>query len=367
MDTRHAAAARVFANQCKNVGLLIVVGIGGSNLGTMAVQQAVLGMHFDRVLYADTTDPDSLYDIIHRAKDVLRRGKQVVVNIVSKSGTTAETIANASVILEALGKKDVFVLATSDSGSPLEAIARRHSFHTLQVPKHVGGRYSVFSSVGLFPLAVLGVNIEQLLEGAQTMLFNCLHPDVARNPALMLASISYLHWKEGRRVQNTFVFSNGLEGINRWYRQLLGESIGKTPKSGILPTMSVGSTDLHSLGQLYLAGMDSMFHRIIVSTETRHDMHIPATFHSLVPELKRRRIGDVMYALRQGTETAFRKRKKPFIEIELSSKSPEVIGGLLQTFMIEIMLLGHLLKVNPFDQPAVEEYKVETRNMLGKK
>ena len=367
VDTRHAAAARVFANQCKDAGLVIVVGIGGSNLGTLAVQQAVLGKHYDRVMYADTTDPDSVFDIVTRAKQVLKHGKQVVVNIVSKSGTTLETAANASVILDALGTKNVFVLVTSDSGSPLEAVARRHSFHTLQVPKHVGGRYSAFSCVGLFPLAALGVDISGLMEGAQTMLYNCLRTDVSRNPALLLASISYLHWKKGRKLQNTFVFSNGLDGMDKWYRQLLSESLGKTPKAGIYPTQATGSTDLHSMGQLWLAGPDLAFHRLISMTETRHDMHIPPHFHTIVPELKGHRLSDVMDALLEGTEAAFKKHKKPFIEIELTSKSPEDIGGLMQTFMIEVMLLGHLLKINPFDQPAVEDYKVETRKILGKK
>jgi glucose-6-phosphate isomerase len=373
-DTRHAAGGRVFANQCKDAELLVVVGIGGSNLGTVAVQEAILGKYYNlhancRVLYADTVDPNSTHHIADEVRHTLRAGKKVVIDAVSKSGTTAETIANLEVLLDAVGKnKNVYVMVTSDVGSEFDKLAKKHAFHTLQIPKHVGGRYSVFTNVSLFPLAVMGVDIERLVEGAHGMLQHCLRTDLASNPALLLASVAYLHARK-RKVQDTFVFSNDLHSYGLWYRQLLAESIGKNAKAGIIPTVSVGSTDLHSVGQLDIAGPDETFYRFVTVTEPRHHVVVPrnGAFNSLVPHLAGKDFMTIMDAILKGTQAAFRKHKRPFIEIELPDLSEDNVGGLLQAEMVATMLLGHLLGVNPFDQPAVEEYKSVTRQLLAKK
>jgi len=371
-DTRHVAAARVFANQCKDAELLVIIGIGGSNLGAVAVQEAVLGKYYNlrsklEVLYADTVDPNSLHHITNRVKDVIKAGKKVVINAISKSGTTTETIANFEVILEAIGKdKNAFVMVTTDGGTEFEALAKKHTFHTLQVPKHVGGRYSVFTTIGLFPLAVMGVDIERLVEGAHGMLQHCLRMDISSNPALMLAAIAYLQHKK-HRVHNTFVFSNDLHGYALWYRQLLAESIGKSPSTGIIPTISVGSTDLHSVGQLDIAGPDLSYYRFVTVTSPVHHVTVPRLQKMCrpIPTVCGKSYRDLLSAIVQGTQTAFRKHKRRFIEIELPDTDEDTIGGLLQAEMISMMLLGHLLKINPFDQPAVEEYKEATRKILA--
>jgi glucose-6-phosphate isomerase len=215
----------------------------------------------------------------------------------------------------------------------------------------------------LFPLAVLGVDISRLVDGAHSMLRSCLRIDIASNPALMLASIAYLQLKKEKRVHDTFVFSSQLKSAAEWYRQLLAESIGKSPASGILPTVSVGSTDLHSVGQLDIAGPNSTYYRFI-SVKKQPDFRIPQWAASLVPGIGGKTFRQVLNAIMKGTQAAFSARKRPFIEIELPDLSAETIGGYLQTEMVSIMLLGKLLKVNPFDQPAVEEYKKATRALL---
>ena len=199
------------------------------------------------------------------------------------------------------------------------------------------------------------------------MLQNCLRSDVHSNPALLLASIAYLNSKK-RKVQDTFIFSNDLRGYGHWYRQLLGESVGKNKKAGIVPTFSLGSTDLHSIGQQDIAGPDITYYRFISVRKRHHSVDVPRIkgFQKLVPHLSGKSYATIMRAIMQGAQTAFKKRKRPFVDIELPDTSAESIGGLLQVDMVTMMLLGHLLKVNPFDQPAVEEYKKVTRKLLAK-
>jgi glucose-6-phosphate isomerase len=199
---------------------LIVVGIGGSNLGTLAVQEAVLGkLHNQltastKVLYADTVDSDGIDNIITLVKPVLERGGNIVLDVVSKSGTTTETIANAEVLIDLLRrhKKDYkdCISVTSDKDSELWNIAVREGFNVLEIPKKVGGRYSVFSSVGLFPLGLLGINIEQLLDGAKSMRDACVNMNVEENPAAISASIRYLHYESGKNISDLFLFANDL-------------------------------------------------------------------------------------------------------------------------------------------------------------
>jgi glucose-6-phosphate isomerase len=319
----------------------------------MAIQHAVLSEHYNlqgkQILYADTTDPDSTHHIIDAISSHTKKRKKVLVNVISKSGTTTETIANYKAIEKKFGKSSyVSFVMTTDNGSKLQRIAEKKKYDVLTIPTHVGGRYSVFSAVGLFPLAVLGVPIRKLTEGARQMVSLCLKKNVSSNPALMLASLMYLHHKKGRKIHNQFVFSRDLKAAGEWYRQLLAESIGKNNKSSIVPLVSVGSVDLHSIGQEFIAS-DMVFHRFLKVGKHRHKVG------SFVK---------ILDAILKGTQTAFKKRKRPFVTITLNDKSAFSIGALLQMQMIEIMLLGKLLNVNPYDQPAVEEYKKETRKIL---
>ena len=169
---------------------LIVIGIGGSNLGTIAVQEAVLGKLYNqlttstKVLYADTVDSDSINNIITLIKPVLEKGGNILLNVISKSGTTTETIANAEVLIDILRmhKKDYknCITVTSDKDSELWNIAVKEGFNVLEIPPKVGGRYSVFSSAGLFPLGLLGIDIERLLDGATHMREDCIDTNIEK-------------------------------------------------------------------------------------------------------------------------------------------------------------------------------------------
>ena len=364
---------------------LIVVGIGGSNLGAIAVQEAILGkLHNQltastKVLYADTVDSDGINNIITLIKPVLERGGNIVLNVVSKSGTTTETIANAEVLIDLLRrhKKDYknCITVTSDKGSELWNIAVKEGFNVLEIPKKVGGRYSVFSSVGLFPLGLLGIDIERLLDGAKFMKATCIDTSIEKNPAAIGAAIQYLHYESGKNISDLFLFANDLESLGKWCRQLMAESLGKefnkkgeTVNLGITPDISIGSTDLHSMAQLYLGGPYDKFTTFLSVKNSNSHINVPTLkeYSKLVYGIQGKSLESIMSAIMEGTKAAFRKGKRPFMEIKLPCKSEYSIGQFLQFKMIETIYLGYLLGVNPFNQPSVESYKEETRKLLQK-
>jgi glucose-6-phosphate isomerase len=364
---------------------LVVVGIGGSNLGTIAVQEAVLGKLYNqltaatKVLYADTVDSDGINNIITLVKPVLEKGGNIALNVISKSGTTTETIANAQVLIDLLRrhKKDYknCITVASDKDSELWNIAVKEGFNVLDIPEKVGGRYSVFSPTGLFPLGLLGINIERLLDGARSMRDTCINMNVEENPAAISAALQYLHYMSGKNISDLFLFANDLESLGKWCRQLMAESLGKefnkkgeTVNIGITPIISIGSTDLHSMTQLYLGGpYDKLTTFLSVENSNSH-INVPKLkrYSILVNGIQGKSLESIMGAIMEGTKTAFRKGKRPFMEIKLPCKSEYPIGQFLQFKMIETIYLGFLLGVNPFDQPNVESYKEETRKILQK-
>jgi glucose-6-phosphate isomerase len=367
-----------------NPEYLVVIGTGGSNLGTIAVQEAVLGRLYDQlhpkvgVLYADTVDTDYIRNVMQIVEPILKKGGNVIVNGISKSGTTTETMANFEVILNLLRKhkaryQDCVIVAT-DKESRLWNLAADKGFDVLDIPEKVGGRYSVLSPVGLFPLGLLGVDIEQLLAGAKDARDLCLRQNIEDNPAAIFSAVQFLHYKKGKNIFDLFLFSNDLESLGKWYRQLMAESLGKEfnlrgerVNVGITPTVSVGSTDLHSVAQLYLGGPYDKFTTFVSVEKDQSVLDVPQLegYSELVVGIQGKSLKKIMDAILEGTKKAFTKDKRPFVEILLPDKSEYSIGQFLQFKMIETMYLGYLLNVNPFNQPSVESYKRETRRILS--
>lgn len=362
---------------------IIVIGIGGSNLGTLAVQEAILGKHYNqknpptKILYADTVDPDTLTDIQTVIEPVLKDNNNILLILVSKSGGTTETIVNFEILLTTLKKYkhdyQNYIVAITDKHSRLWDLAQSKGYEILEIPSLVGGRFSIFSPVGLFPIGMLDIDIDQLIAGAQHMRKRCLNLTINENPAAMSALHIYHHWKNTIKIHDLFLFSSDLESIGKWYRQLMGESIGKEYDNnqqqlfaGITPTISIGSTDLHSMAQLYLGGPYDKFTTFVRINEARTHPSIPDETETanLVQGINGKSVDYIMKAILSGTQTAFQKRERPFMEIELPDKSASSIGQFLQMKMIEIMYLGYLFNLNPFDQPNVEEYKIETKKIL---
>lgn len=348
--------------------LLVVIGIGGSNLGTKAILN-ILGVKGFDVMFADTVDPDKLHLIMMEMDHRLEHGKEVMLNVVSKSGTTTETIANFKVLYSLLktyrpnNYRD-YVVVTTDEGSPLAEVAEEDKLDLITVPKQVGGRYSIFSAVGLFPLLLARIDVEHLMFGARTVIEQTLTEQDA--PAIVSASLLYEYIQKEYRVHDFFMFVARFEVLGKWYRQLMGESIGKNEQVGMLPTVSMGSTDLHSVGQLYLAGPRTMFTSFVTTREFSHHVKVPSTLMmDLVPMISGKYLTEIMGAVANGTKAAYADRENPFCSYTFTAINAESVGMFMQIQMLQMMLLGKLLGVNPFDQPEVERYKEQTRKLLS--
>ena len=359
--------------------VLVVIGIGGSSLGAKAVHQAIFGRLRTAVIppvpvlyFAETVDPDRMMAILSVLEQELAAGNNVLINVVTKSGTTTETVANFYVIVEVLKKYrpddyEELVVVTTDKDSPLWNVAQRELFTCLEIPKKVGGRYSVFSPVGLFPLVMTGVAVEELCAGARSMVTRCLDTELENNPAMMSALIQYYHYQRGVSINDLFLFSVDLEAMGKWYRQLMAESIGKEFDKqgkqvlmGITPTISLGSIDLHSVAQLYLGGPRDKCTTFVTVGKNTHNVVVPPQ----VLGLSGRSFSDIMHALSEGTKEAYLKNNRPFCSVIVPEKNEYYIGQFLQFKMIEVMYLGFLCNVDPFDQPNVEMYKRETQRIL---
>lgn len=357
-----------------NLKYIVVIGIGGSNLGTKAIYDAMYGFYdmvelkrFPKMIFLDTQDEEVLAKTV-KLINTLGTKEEILINAISKSGGTTETAANMEVVYEALTKKfgevnDRFVI-TTDEGSKMQAAAEKLGINVLNLPKKVGGRYSIFSAVGLFPLTMIGFNMDALRKGSQTMRDSSLEED---SPAMISAAILYLHYKNGKNINDNFIFLPQLESLGKWYRQLQGESVGKDEK-GITPTVSIGSTDLHSVGQLYLGGPKDKITTFIYGENSKVDTIVPQnTVFNLVDVIPGKKISSIMHAIIGGIKVAYINQKMPYMEVVFDTVSAESIAEFMQFKMMEMMYLGKLMGVNTFDQPQVELYKVETKKILDQK
>ncbi len=375
-DRRMVRIVQNLADKFKKNPLVVVVGIGGSNLGTQAVYEALRGQWQvpkkgepgrERILFADTVDRFRLRRIVDEVKFARRQKREVVMNIVSKGGSTTEVAMNAELLKKLAGPfehKDIVV--TTDENSPLWKLSLAMHYSLFAIPSVVGGRYSVLTPVGLFPLAVAGIDIQKLLLGAKWACDMSLK-SAATSPALKSAATLY-HWAtKGHTINDNFFFRTDLESLGKWYRQLMGESIGKEGK-GITPTVSIGSTDLHSMGQLYLGGpQDKVTTFVSVGDPLAPRLPKHTVLGSLVGGvIDGRSTDEVLQAIFQGTQAAYAQKGHPFIDVVLDRCDEESLGAFMQWKMIEMMLLGKLFCVNTFDQPDVEEYKRVTKRLLSR-
>jgi glucose-6-phosphate isomerase len=371
---------------------VIVVGIGGSNLGAAAVYEAMYGKtdlflsRTPKLIFADTNNPREMEHIKNVLEKNVGDSREVVVNVITKSGTTTETIANAGFLFEVLKQKFGEKIAaermviTSDDKSELGQIAFEKGMHVLPIPPNVGGRYSVFSAVGIFPLQLAGVNMSELIEGARVMRSHCLKlpgtEDAAINPAIFGAVSSYLYSRKKLNVYNSFFFNSELESLGKWWRQLFAESLGKrysldgsSVYAGMTPIVSIGSTDLHSMVQLYFGGPKDKLTNFIYTTADAGRASVPREhpFMKFAPDISGKDFTEIMGAILGGTKEAYKEHALPFTETVLPNIDEYSIGQFLQLKMMETMFLAKLWNINAFDQPEVESYKKITQELLKKK
>lgn len=364
---------------------ILVIGIGGSNLGAKAIYDALRG-YFDpfrpeiypKILFLDTADPAFLEALGKFLSEEIKNPGEIIVNTVSKSGETTETIFNLEGVAEILKKKfgDFAgrLVITTKEGSHLHKKAVAMGIDILTLPESVPGRFSVFSSAGLFPLALAGLDIDSLLRGGRDIVTEFFNAGM-ENKAVTNSSFLFHHYLRGKKISDLFVFHPSLESLGKWQRQLVAESTGEEKKTmfgvkkiGITPTVSVGSTDLHSMGQLYLSGPEERTTTFVYAGKSDADFkwteeNIFTESEHVLPDKPR----DLMKAIFGGTKEVYRNKGLPFMEIDLEEISERSLGEFMQLEMLQIMLLGKLLQINPFDQPNVESYKKETRCILEKK
>ncbi|MCA9361189.1 hypothetical protein KC845_01380 [Candidatus Kaiserbacteria bacterium] len=364
---------------------IFLIGIGGSNLGTKAIYEA---LNFEseegskkrpELIFVDTNNSRILDQIRIEAVSNIEKPEDFLLISISKSGGTTETLANTEILVDWLQSKlgdikDRLVVVT-DAGSSFDLEAKKNGIEVLNIPHKVGGRYSVLSAVGLLPLKAAGFSIADLLQGAKDIRPYCLEPDIQNNPAAQSALILAEAMRSGINVSDTFVFNSELESLGKWYRQLMGESIGKQydregneVRVGLTPTVSVGSTDLHSVGQLYLGGPKDKITTFIYNTDTDNSFAVPAKrlFSEVVEMIDGKNTSQIMEAILGGVKIAYQNNDLLFMEIQLSGINPYEIGAYMQYKMIEMMYLGRILNVNPFDQPNVESYKIATKDILSR-
>ncbi len=369
-----------------NYEAFVVLGIGGSALGPIAVQQALSHLHYNelpkekrggpRLYVVDNVDPEriaALLDVIDLEKTAF--------NVITKSGGTSETMAQlllfTSLLKEKLGGNwRAHVVATTDEHQGnLIKIAREEGLETFYVPEGVGGRFSELSPVGLLAAAVCGIDIRGLLVGAAYMDGLCSFADYRKNPALMSAALEVLAMKKGCNISVLMPYADSLKSMADWYAQLWAESLGKrSDRDGTLvhcgqtPVKALGATDQHSQVQLYTEGPFDKVVTFLGVARYRSEVMIPHSFDDIpdVAFLSGRTFNELIESERLATEYALTKSGHMNKTVLLPEVNAFTIGQLLCLFEMQTAFAGELLNINAFDQPGVEEGKRATYALLGK-
>lgn len=357
----------------ENFDYFVLVGIGGSSLGTQMLFESLKWINhnqfdFPKFYILDNVDPEKVASVLE-----LIEPEKTIFNVVSKSGSTVETIANFSIVLDLLKDKlgdkwkEHIVITTDAEKGFLRKFAKENDIKTFEIPSKVGGRFSVLTPVGLFPASALGIDIDELLEGAKKMDLICsVEEYVEHNPAYLLAMIHYLaNMRRGKNIAVMMPYSERLSSFVDWWRQLWAESLGKDGL-GQTPVKAIGTIDQHSQIQLYREGpKDKIITFIYVENPTR-DLKISDNIPEDIGYLKNHTLHEILTKELLGTRAALTKSKVPNLTITLDSINPYNIGMLIYLYEMATGFSGYLYKINPFDQPAVEEGKRFMYALMGR-
>ena len=362
-----------------NADVLIVIGIGGSYLGARAVIEALKSPNYN-LLKKDTPQiyfignsisPSSLNEIVS-----LCEGKDIAVNVISKSGTTTEPAIAFRVFRELVNSKyskeeaakRIFCTTDKNKGT-LKELSDKEGYKTFVVPDDVGGRYSVLTAVGLLPIAVAGIDIDALMKGAFDAMKDCASVnDPEKSDVLNYVIYRNLFYNYGRKLECFVSYEPCMAMFNEWLKQLFGESEGKDGK-GLFPTSTVFSTDLHSLGQfIQESGKDLMFETVVKFDKCDNDYVIGTQEGNLdgLNFLAGEKMSVVNEKARLGTLIAHSEGGVENLVIELDKLDEYNIGQLIYSFEYACAVSGYVLGVNPFNQPGVESYKKNMFALLGK-
>ena len=384
----HLEAVANLVNKHSDVKTIVVLGIGGSSLGTIALHAALRPLTWNlipdeerggpRLFVLDNIDPDFVGPVFEEVRRLDPGLEHTLFNVISKSGETAETAAQLMIVhsmLKSAGNETGRIVATTDARrGTLRTLCNERAWDTLPIPDGVGGRFSVLSPVGLFPAALSGIDIGGLLDGAAAMDSVCRATNEAENPAARLAWMLLEQTRRGRHNHVLMPYSNRLAMLADWYRQLWAESLGKLKQShgepehmGPTPIRALGATDQHSQIQLYRDGPDDKVVGFVTLDEHENTVKIPPRFGvESLKYLERSDLGQLMHAEQRATEYALATSQRPHYTIALPKLDAPSIGQFIWLWQVATAMAGDLLGIDPYDQPAVDTGKQATFGLMGR-
>ncbi|MFC1556569.1 glucose-6-phosphate isomerase [candidate division KSB1 bacterium] len=367
----------------------VVIGIGGSALGNIALQSALNVPLYNeipaqkrngglKIYVPDNIDPSLIQGVLN-VVDL----KKTVFNVITKSGSTSETLANFLVIrnalIEAVGEhnyRNHIVITTDPEKGLLRKLAKKEGFRSLEIPQNVGGRFSVLTPVGLLSAAVANIDIEQLLAGAAYMDKTCVASSVFENPACLSAAIQYIMYQKGKHISVMMPYAQQLKDIADWFRQLWAESLGKklnrsgfTVNTGPTPVKALGVTDQHSQIQLYIEGPHDKIIVFITVERFGEEVVMPHAYpdEEALSYLGDRTLNELLSAEYKATEYALTKKNRPNCKIILQEINPFTIGQLIYMLELQTAFAGELFNIDAFNQPGVEDGKKATYTLMNRK
>lgn len=387
--TRQAADIARYAERCKQYENFVVLGIGGSALGTIALQSALNPAFYNlmpaagrggrpRLFVEDNVDPDRIANLL----EVIDPRKSLF-NVISKSGSTAETMAGFMVARDAVARrvgvknlKKHFVATTDKEQGHLRKIVDREGWDSFVVPDGVGGRFSVLTPVGLLPAAAVGIDILALLKGAAAMKRRCSGDSLESNPALLAAALQFLACTtKGKSINVMMPYSQGLRDVADWYRQLWAESLGKaanragqTVYAGQTPVKALGATDQHSQVQLYNEGPNDKTLTLMRVESFRNPLPIPSCHSDIgaIAYLGGRTMQELMQAECRATEKALTDHGRPNSCFIFPAVNAHTVGQIMFMLEMQTAYAGEMWDINTYDQPGVEAGKIATYALMGR-
>ena len=320
-----------------------VIGMGGSSLGAQAIYDFLRHKIKKKFLFVDNLQSNK------------KNLKEAVNLIISKSGNTLETIVNTNIHVK---KADKNIFITENKKNYLHILAEKMKSDIIHHNNFIGGRYSVLSEVGMVPAELMGLQSNYFKQ-----LNNLIKKKEFLNSLVLNVNATLFYLKQKKFNSIIINYDEKSENLFKWYQQLLAESLGKK-KKGILPIVSNMPKDNHSVMQLYLDGFQNNFFTFFYVNENKSQKIINNKILPQAKNLKNKKVSDIIYAQKKGTERVFNKKKIPFRSFEIRKRDEKTLGELFCFFILETILLGKALKVNPFDQPAVELIKNETKKIL---
>lgn len=374
---------------------LVVLGIGGSALGNIALQTALNAPYYNllppakrggpRLFVMDNVDPVQFAALLDILGPALRK---TLFNVISKSGETAETAAHFMTIRDLLARKlgakslpKRLIVTTDPESGTLRDQADREGYETLPVPPGVGGRFSVLSAVGLFSAAMCGVDVKKLLAGAAEMSRRVAQPSARKNPAALLALLLHAYYARGKRMHVLMPYSYQLKALADWYCQLWAESLGKSRDLegrpvvvGPTPIRALGTTDQHSQVQLYREGPNDKVFVFLEVERFARDVKLPKGRTPGLPPtpdatayLQGASLAKLLNAEKRATEIALGASKRPTMTIRFPVVDAATVGQFIMLWEAAATIMGGLLNIDPYDQPAVQLGKDYTYALMGKK